>query len=160
MHKFIPIWLFLLKTLIKLGFFSNRIIDTIDTIQFEWERIASWEGMEMLKIFEYRRKAVGHFTGKTWMSQTVYCIRCVMICKIGFTNRIAKIALLRASMVVTYYNVLFRTGAERYNGILMSLQLLVAETISKFFYWFCLFYWMKWILLPSDIHLTFRRWWC
>ena len=35
---------------------------------------------------------------------------------------------LRASMVVTYYIKLFRTGAGRYNGILMSLLLLVAET--------------------------------
>ena len=30
-------------------------------------------------------------------------------------------------MVVTYYIKLFRTGADRYNGILMSLLLLVAE---------------------------------
>ena len=33
-----------------------------------------------------------------------------MVCKIGFTNWNAKIALLRASMVVTYYIKLFRTG--------------------------------------------------
>ena len=51
-----------------------------------------------------------------------------MVCKIGFTNWNAKIALLRASMVVTYYIKLFRTGADRHNGILMSLLLLVAET--------------------------------
>ena len=50
-----------------------------------------------------------------------------MVCKIGFTNWNVKIALLRASMVVTYYIKLFRTGADRYNGILMSLLLLVAE---------------------------------
>ena len=50
-----------------------------------------------------------------------------MVCKIGFTNWNIKIALLRASMVVTYYIKLFRTGADRYNGILMSLLLLVAE---------------------------------
>ena len=41
-----------------------------------------------------------------------------------------KIALVRASMVVTSYIKLFRTGANRHNGILMSLFLLVAETIS------------------------------
>ena len=34
-------------------------------------------------------------------------------------------------MVVTYYIKLFRTGANRYNGILMSLLLLVAETIIR-----------------------------
>ena len=50
-----------------------------------------------------------------------------MFCKTGF----AKIALLRAPMVVTYYIKLFRTGADRHNGILMSLLLLVAETIKK-----------------------------
>ena len=35
---------------------------------------------------------------------------------------------LRASMFVTCYIKLFRTGADRHNGILMSLFLLVAET--------------------------------
>ena len=40
-----------------------------------------------------------------------------------------KIALSRASMVITYYIKLFRTGADRHNGILMSL-LLVAETTN------------------------------
>ena len=39
-----------------------------------------------------------------------------------------KVALLRVSMVVTYYIKLFRTGADRHNGILMSHLLLVAET--------------------------------
>ena len=58
-----------------------------------------------------------------------------MVCKIGFTNWNAKIAPLRASMVVTYYIYirLFRTGADRHNGILMSLLLLVAETIMHAF---------------------------
>ena len=42
-----------------------------------------------------------------------------------------KIALARAPMVVTYYNKLFSTGADRHNGILLSLLLLVAETIIK-----------------------------
>ena len=40
----------------------------------------------------------------------------------------AKIALLRASMAITYYIKLFRTGVDRYSGILMSLLLLFAET--------------------------------
>ena len=74
---------------------------------------------------------VVHFTDQNWISKTVYCIRCVMDCKIVFTNWNAKIELLRASMVVTYYIKLFRTGANRYNGILMSLLLLVAETIIR-----------------------------
>ena len=56
------------------------------------------------------------------------CMRCVLVCKIGFANWNVKIALLRASMVVTYYIKPFRTGADRHNGILMSLLLLVAET--------------------------------
>ena len=51
-----------------------------------------------------------------------------MVYKIGFTNQNAKIALLRASMVVTYYIKLFWAWANRHNGILMSLLLLVAET--------------------------------
>ena len=42
-----------------------------------------------------------------------------------------KIALARASMVVSYYIKSFRTGADRHNGILMCLLLLVAETIKK-----------------------------
>ena len=62
-----------------------------------------------------------------------------MVCKIGFTkdtklsnilgftNWNAKIALLHASMVVAYYIIFFWTGADRHNGILMSLPLLVAE---------------------------------
>ena len=46
---------------------------------------------------------------------------------ISVENR--KIALERVSMVVTFYIKLFHTGADRCNGILMSLLLLVAETI-------------------------------
>ena len=42
-----------------------------------------------------------------------------------------KIAIARASMVVTYYIKLFRTGADRHNGVLISLLLLVAETINN-----------------------------
>ena len=53
-----------------------------------------------------------------------------MVCKINFTNRDAKIALLRASMVVAHYIKLFRIGTNTHNGILISLFLLVAETIS------------------------------
>ena len=41
----------------------------------------------------------------------------------------AKIAIARASMVIIYYIKLFRTGAGRHNGILMSLLLLVPDTV-------------------------------
>ena len=41
-----------------------------------------------------------------------------------------KIKLVRASMVITYYIKLFRTGADRHNGILMSLPLLVTKTMK------------------------------
>ena len=92
---------------------------------------AWWEGMEMLEIPAYRTVAVVHFTDENWIPKFVYCIRCVMVCKIGFTNWNAKIALLRASMVVSYYVKFLRTGADRHNGILMSLILLVAETIIR-----------------------------
>ena len=53
-----------------------------------------------------------------------------MVCKIGFTNCSPKIALLCASMVVTYYIKLLRTEADRHNDILMSLLLLVTETTN------------------------------
>ena len=53
-----------------------------------------------------------------------------MVCKIDFTRWNGKIALLCAPMAVTYYIKPFRTGAYRHNGILMSLVVLVTETIS------------------------------
>ena len=77
---------------------------------------------------------VVHFPDQNWISKTVYCIKCVMVCKIGFTNWNAKIALLGASMVVTYYIKLFRTEADRRSGILISLLILVAETKTKIAY--------------------------
>ena len=70
--------------------------------------------VEMLETFVYCTVKVVHFTDQ--ISKTVYCIRCV-------------IALLHASMVVSYIK-LFRTGTDRDNGILISLLLLVAETIT------------------------------
>ena len=86
----------------------------------------------MLEIFAYRTVAVMHFTDQNWIPKTFICVRCVMVCG-GLSNSLAnwnaKIALLRASMVVIYYIKLFRTGADRHKGILMSLFLLVAETI-------------------------------
>ena len=48
-----------------------------------------------------------------------------------FPVKNGKIALERASVIVTFYIKLFRTGVDRNNGILMSLLLLVAETISQ-----------------------------
>ena len=52
--------------------------------------------------------------------------------KIGFRNWSAKIAVLWASVVVTYYIKLFRTGPNRQNGILMSLLFFVEEAIKIF----------------------------
>ena len=69
-----------------------------------------------------------YFTDQNWVHKTVYCITCVIVCKIGFTNWNAKIVLLRESMRKP-----FQTVADRHNGILMSLLLLVAETISLCF---------------------------
>ena len=46
-------------------------------------------------------------------SMIVWGVQCVVVCKIGFTNWNAKIALLCGFMVVTYYIKLFRTGADR-----------------------------------------------
>ena len=93
----------------------------------------------MLEIFAYRTVAVMHFTDQNWISKTIYCIRRVMVCKIGFTNWNAKIALLRAFMVLTYYIKLFRTWADRHNDILMSLLLLVAEAKKVQLFSFFLF---------------------
>ena len=47
-----------------------------------------------------------------------------------FPVRKGKIALVRASLVVTYYIKYFRTGNDRHNGILMSLLLLLADTLK------------------------------
>ena len=91
---------------------------------------AWWEGMEMLEIFMHRTVAVVHFTDHNEIHKSLYCIRCIMVCKIGFTNWNAKIALSRAPMVVTYCIKLFQTEANRNNGILLYLLLLVAETIK------------------------------
>ena len=55
-----------------------------------------------------------------------------------------KIALARASMVVTYYIKLFRKEPYKHNGVLMSLLLLVKETIRK-----CSFHLAKNILFYS-----------
>ena len=85
--------------------------------------------METLKSSEYGTVAAAHFTDQNWIPKTDSCIKCVMDFKIDFTNWNAKIALLRASMVVTYYIKLFRTQADRHKSSLMSLLLLVSETI-------------------------------
>ena len=92
--------------------------------------ITWWLGMEMLEIFAYRTVAIVHFTDQNWISKPVYCIRCVMFFKVSFTSWNAKIALLRATIFVTYYLKLFRMGDNRHNGILMSLLFLVADTIK------------------------------
>ena len=86
----------------------------------------------LLEIFAYPTVTVVHFTDQNWISKTAYCITCAAKEEVNarcFTFQAnAKIALFRSSMVVTYYVKLFRTGADRHNGILLSLLLLVAET--------------------------------
>ena len=42
-----------------------------------------------------------------------------------------KIAIARASMVITYYVKFFRTGADRHSSILMPLLLLVPDTVIE-----------------------------
>ena len=87
-----------------------------------------WKCSKILRI-EQNKFYRPYFPDQNWIPKTVYCIRCVMVCKIGFTNWNAITALLRASMVVTYYIKFFRTGTDRRNGILMYLLLLVVEKI-------------------------------
>ena len=82
--------------------------------------------MKILENSAYH--TVVHLADQNWISKTVYFVRCLMVCKISFTKWNAKIAVLRASMDVTFYIKLFWTGSNRYNGILMTLLLLVAET--------------------------------
>ena len=48
----------------------------------------------------------------------------------GISVENGKIALVRASMVVTYYIKVFRAGADRHNSILMSF-LLTFSTFIK-----------------------------
>ena len=116
-------------------FFDNRIIDilyilnkSICSVKYvlKWFVFIPSSHCNRLPLDGNARNfcvSVVHFTGHNWIPKTVYCIKHVTIC------RIRKIALLRGSMVVTYYINLFWTGTDRYNGILMSLLRLVAETI-------------------------------
>ena len=60
-----------------------------------------------------------------------------------------KIALVRTSMVFSYYIKLFHTVADRHNDILMSLLLLVAETIGNIK--IDLFFLMIWIIAWSQL---------
>ena len=53
-----------------------------------------------------------------------------------FPVEIGKIALEGASMVVIYGIKLFRTAADKHNGILMSFLLLVTETINYYNHFF------------------------
>ena len=97
--------------------------------------IAWWEWMEMpLKILRIIQSCILQARTESLKPCIVFHdrIRCVMVCKIGFTNWNAKITLLCASMVITYYIKLSRTGADRHNGILMSFLLLVTETNIMF----------------------------
>ena len=87
------------------------------TIQFV-QSFASLVQSFACLLFAYRTVAVVHFTEQIWIAKTVYWFRCVLVCEIGFTSWNARIALLRASMVVTYCIKLFQTGADGHNVIL------------------------------------------
>ena len=65
------------------------------------------------------------FQWQFWFSFDQICPKTVFPVENG------KIALVCASMVVTYYVKLFRTGPDRHNGILMSLLLLIVEAIKN-----------------------------
>ena len=84
-------------------FFSNRINDILYNLKSICSAILyAWEWMEMLYKF-LRKVAVVHSGDQSRISKTVYGIRCVMVCKTGFTNQNTKIVLLRASTVVNHY---------------------------------------------------------
>ena len=103
----------------------------------------------LVKIFAYISSGNSYVFCRPELNlQILYCFDGVMVCKIFFCSKFldipqlwrskriwrklannAKISLLRASMVVTYYIKLFHMGADRHNSILMSLLLLVAETV-------------------------------
>ena len=42
------------------------------------------------KLFEYLAGRVVHFKDRNWISKTVYCIRCVIFCKIYFLLQISR----------------------------------------------------------------------
>ena len=74
-----------------------------------WEGLMRTDGNKCLQFL--------HFTDHNWIPKTIYCIRCLMVCKIGFTNWNSKIALLCVFLGITdfipnggqqtqwYYNV-------------------------------------------------------
>ena len=79
-----------------------------------------------------------------------------MVC--SFNNWNAKVVLLRASMVVTYYIKLFRTGVGRHNGILISLVLLAAEAIVTIWIVNCLIFSICYFWLgENDVYKTFTQ---
>ena len=96
-----------------------------------------WDDM-LLERFPYPTETVVYFTDQNWISKIEYWLRFLMVCKIfscsEFPKRMEKIGkckeftFLRASMVVTNYIKLLRTGADKRNGILMPLLRLVTET--------------------------------
>ena len=122
-----------------------------------------WSGLFSSSYLAYSLQSLESLDGKEWKCSKFFriiqwyiwqtrteslkpCIvfhdrmSCVIICKTCFTNWNAKIAILCASMVVTYYAKLFRMGADRHNDILMSLLLLVTETKRFYFESFCLWH--------------------
>ena len=97
---------------------------------------ARLEGMKMLGIFAYY--TVVHFTDQTWISKTMCRIPYSMIVwGVWWSVKLVlQIGLQQSHFAVRPWSLLtilnfFRTGADRHNGILMSLLLLVAETKMK-----------------------------
>ena len=84
-----------------------------------------------VEVFAYPTVTVVCFTDQNWISKTVYCTRCVMVCKIfpcsEFPKRMQKTGKYKAFCTISNFSV---TGADRHNGILISLGLLVSETIT------------------------------
>ena len=99
--------------------------------------ICAWMGRNDICVAYSNR---GLFYRPELNPKTVYCISCVMVCEIlscsESAKRMEKTDQCKAFCTFAcvhgrYYIKLFHTGADRHNGILMSLLLLVAETITK-----------------------------
>ena len=78
-----------------------------------------------------------------WQLWGVFCLN---LPKKEFPVENGKVALVHSSMVVTYYIKLFCTGADRRNGILMSLLFQVAETIKAYFLL------LSYVVLDCNLH--------
>ena len=102
-------------------------------------------GILLFQIFAYPTVTAMHFKDLNWIPKTVYCFHGVSwfvkyffapdfsVFRRSLGEQKTSKALLRASMVVTYYIKLFSVGADRHKGMLMSFLLLVEDTIRDTF---------------------------